>query len=122
MPKRIRKRSIARHAPTPQPELQPQRTCSHAIDAVWQTQIRARMAELGVSQAELARRVGSSAAAMTLLFKPETTGSTFVSRIHTALNLAPPLPTRAIASWSADPNHADTAAQSAALRGTGGQG
>ena len=124
MAKPIRKRSIARHDPPqpkaePAPALQLSRTSSHAIDAVWQAQIRARMRELGVSQAELARRIGASDAAIVLIFKSTTTGSCLVARIHAALDLAPPIPTRATAAWATT---ADGGAQSAALRGTGGQG
>ena len=54
----------------------------------WKRQVRERLAELGWSQAELARRVGCSAPAITLLLKPDTQHSRFVQPISDELSIS----------------------------------
>lgn len=63
----------------------------HPVDNVWKADIRALLEKRGISQAELARRVGASPGSIVLLFKPETVQSRLVPAIHRALGLEPPV-------------------------------
>jgi hypothetical protein len=59
------------------------------ITPAWKAAIRARMAELGVRPADLARLVGTSTAQISLLFS-SARSSAMAPRIHEALGLPPP--------------------------------
>lgn len=52
--------------------------------------IKALLEKRGISQAELARRIGASPGSITLLFKPETVQSRLVPAVHKVLGLDPP--------------------------------
>lgn len=65
----------------------------YQVDAVWKAAIKALMEKRKISQAELARRIGASPAAIVLLFKPTTVQSGLVPAIHRALQLDPPATT-----------------------------
>ena len=60
------------------------------VDDDWKIAVRALMEKRGISQAEMARRVGASPAAITLLFKPDTVQSGLVAAVHRVLGLDPP--------------------------------
>lgn len=60
------------------------------IDGAWKAAIRAAIAREGISQAELARRIGASPGSIVLLFKDETVQTRLVPAIHKALDLGPP--------------------------------
>lgn len=60
------------------------------VDAVWKVSIRAAMERAGLSQAELARRIGCAQSALNLLWQPQTSQSRLVPAIHQVLNLVPP--------------------------------
>jgi transcriptional regulator with XRE-family HTH domain len=63
---------------------------SYRIDKAWQDRIRARLAERGISQAQLARMIGASPGSITLIFKPSSEQSRLVAAIHRKLDLEPP--------------------------------
>lgn len=63
------------------------------VDAVWKSDIRALMEKRGISQAELARRIGASPGSIVLLFKNTTVQSRLVPAIHKALGLDAPTTT-----------------------------
>lgn len=48
------------------------------------------MVEQGISQADLARKIGCRPSALTALFKPETQQSRLVPKIHRVLGWPPP--------------------------------
>jgi hypothetical protein len=60
------------------------------VDEAWKSDIKALMAQRGISQAELARRIRCAPASITLLFKPATDQSRLVPAIHKVLGLDPP--------------------------------
>jgi transcriptional regulator with XRE-family HTH domain len=62
----------------------------YLVDNVWKSQIRALMERRGISQAELARRIGASPPAIVLLFKADTVQSGLVPAVHRVLQLDPP--------------------------------
>lgn len=64
-----------------------------AVDTVWQADIRALLEKRGISQAELARRIGASPGSIVLLFKPSTVQSRLVPAIHKVLGLDAPTTT-----------------------------
>ena len=53
--------------------------------------MQALLEKRGISQAELARRIGASPGSLVLLFKPETVQSRLLPAIHKALGLEPPV-------------------------------
>lgn len=61
-----------------------------SVDDVWKSGIKALIEKRGISQAELARRIGASPGSIVLLFKPETDQSRLVAPIHKVLGLDPP--------------------------------
>ncbi len=63
---------------------------SNPVDDLWRAKIRSIMVRRGISQAELARRIGAAPPTIVLLFKPSTIQSTLVAPIHAALGLEPP--------------------------------
>lgn len=60
------------------------------VDEPWKSAVRALLEKRGISQAELARRIGASPGSITLLFKPDTDQSRLVRAIHKVLDLGPP--------------------------------
>lgn len=70
------------------------------VDKAWQDDIRALLKRRGISQAELARRIGASPGSITLLFKPDTDQSRLVPAIHRCLELTPPPDNTAVAERS----------------------
>jgi len=60
------------------------------IGKTWKDGIRALLESKGMSQAELARRIGASPGSIVLIFKGETVQTRLVPAIHKALDLAPP--------------------------------
>lgn len=68
-----------------------------SVDDVWKADIRALLEKKGVSQAELARRIGASPGSIVLLFKPQTVQSRLVPAIHKVLGLDPPAEATSIA-------------------------
>lgn len=60
------------------------------IGNAWKADIRARLESRGMSQAELARRIGASPGSVVLIFKPATVQTRLVPAIHRALDLEPP--------------------------------
>lgn len=63
----------------------------YVVDSVWKADIQALLGKRGISQAELARRIGASPGSIVLLFKPGTVQSRLVPAIHRALSLDPPV-------------------------------
>jgi len=61
-----------------------------SVDNVWKADIKALLERRGISQAELARRIGASPGSIVLLFKPETVQSRLVPAVHKVLGLEPP--------------------------------
>lgn len=72
------------------------RRYSYPIDNAWRTKIQALMTLRGITQRELARRIGASPPLIVLLFKPSTMQSTFVAPIHKVLGLVAPTITKVI--------------------------
>lgn len=62
----------------------------YSVDDAWRADIKALLEKRGISQAELARRIGCSPGAITLIFKPATVQSRLVRLIHKVLELQPP--------------------------------
>lgn len=62
----------------------------YPIDAVWRASVKKRLAELGMNQSDLARRIGASTAAVTILLSPKTRHSRLVPAIHRVLEWRPP--------------------------------
>ena len=60
------------------------------VDDVWKATVRADMQRTGVSQAEMARRIGCKQSALTVLFRPETKQSRLVPLIHRELGRPAP--------------------------------
>lgn len=56
----------------------------------WKADIKALLESRGMSQAELARRIGASPGSIVLIFKDDTVQSRLVPAIHKALDLDPP--------------------------------
>lgn len=72
------------------------RAVNYPIDDLWRATVRRRMEELGINQAELARRIEAVPASVTLIFQPDTVCSGFVPQIHKVLGFRAPGPTKAI--------------------------
>lgn len=62
------------------------------VDEAWKTGVRADMAKAGISSAELARRIGCSPSALTVLWRPATKESRLVPAIHRELGRGAPMP------------------------------
>lgn len=60
------------------------------VDAAWKSEVQALLRRRGISQAELARRIGASPGSIVLLFKPDTVQSRLVLAVHRVLGLEPP--------------------------------
>ena len=60
------------------------------IGEAWKADIKALLERRGMSQAELARRIGASPGSIVLIFKDETVQTRLVPAIHKALDLDPP--------------------------------
>lgn len=60
------------------------------VDAGWKRSVRAEMKRLGISNAEMARRIGCQGSALTVIFRPETRQSRLVPLIHRELGRPPP--------------------------------
>lgn len=75
---------------------EPARRPFFPITSVWQEEIRRRLIARSWSQAELARRIGASPAAIVLIFKGTTIQSRLVPEIHRVLELDPPSMTVAV--------------------------
>ncbi len=60
------------------------------VDDPWKVAVHALLEKRGISQAELARKIGASPGSITLLFKPETYQSRLVRAVHKFLDLGPP--------------------------------
>lgn len=60
------------------------------VDQAWKTTVLADMRRLGISQAEMARRIGCKQSALTVLFRPETKQSRLVPLIHRELDRPAP--------------------------------
>jgi lambda repressor-like predicted transcriptional regulator len=65
------------------------------VDESWKAGVRADMAKAGISSAELARRIGCSPSALTVLWRPETKESRLVPAIHRVLGRSQPQPVTA---------------------------
>lgn len=78
----------------------------YPIDAAWQHGIRAILAERELSQADLARLIKKSPAAVTGMLQSGTTVSTLVADVHAVLGLVPPPPTTTIARLPQQPDSA----------------
>ena len=63
----------------------------YVVDNVWKAEVQALMEKKGISQAEMARRIGASPGSLVLLFKPATVQSRLVPAIHKVLGLDPPV-------------------------------
>lgn len=59
-----------------------------SVDEAWKRTVLERMAVKGISRSDLARLVGATPGAITVLFKPGTKQSRLVPRIHKVLDLA----------------------------------
>lgn len=62
------------------------------VDDAWKRGVRADMERAGISSAELARRIGCSPSALTVLWRPETRESRLVPAIHRELGRSAPQP------------------------------
>jgi len=81
--KRVLPRDVARRTSGP----------SYPVSDGWREQIFAKMRELGISQAELARLAGISKSGLSdLLTNPKIRSSRLVPRVHKALGLPAPEP------------------------------
>ena len=62
------------------------------VGAAWKPELRAALARKGISQAELARRIGASPGSIVLILKDTTVQTRLAPAINKALDLAPPAP------------------------------
>lgn len=68
----------------------------YPVDAAWKSAVKAALERCGLSQAELARRIGASPGSIVLILKDDTVQSRLVPAIHQALGLEPPTTTTAV--------------------------
>lgn len=61
------------------------------VNDAWRERVRARMAELGMNQAELARRIGAERSAITVLLRATTAVSRLVKPVSDVLEVATPI-------------------------------
>jgi hypothetical protein len=64
------------------------------VDDGWKRDTKAAMKTAGLSQSELARRIGCNRGGVSVLFKSATKMSRLVGAIHEALGRPPPRPYR----------------------------
>lgn len=62
------------------------------VDEDWKRDTKADMKKAGVSQSELARRIGCNRGGVSVLFRPATRMSRLVGPIHEVLGRPPPAP------------------------------
>jgi hypothetical protein len=60
------------------------------VDETWKASVRADMQRAGISQAEMARKIGCKQSALTVLFRAETKQSRLVPLIHRELGRPAP--------------------------------
>lgn len=60
------------------------------VDDEWKRETKSDMRKAGITPAELARRIGCTESALTVLFRPETKQSRLVPKIHRELGRPPP--------------------------------
>ena len=60
----------------------------YSVDEAWKRDVLVRMDAKGISKAELARLVGVTPGAITILFQPKTQQSRLVPKIHKVLEFA----------------------------------
>lgn len=70
----------------------PRKGSAYAIDAEWRARVEARLVEMSISRAELARRAKCSRASITELLDKDSKQSTLVPDVHRALEWPPPAP------------------------------
>lgn len=61
-----------------------------AVTPSWQALVEARLADQGMTRKQLAIKIGSSPAAITILLRPETKSSRLVELVSAALNIPTP--------------------------------
>jgi hypothetical protein len=69
---------------------------AYPIGPAWKAEIRRLLAESGLNQAELARRIKCSPAAVVLVLGPDSRASTLVAAIHRVFGLVAPAHTTTI--------------------------
>jgi lambda repressor-like predicted transcriptional regulator len=67
------------------------------VDETWKDDVRAAMRSKGISRADLARQIGVSPSAITVLFRPETKQTRLKPLIHRALGFVAPESSPAVA-------------------------
>jgi predicted transcriptional regulator len=70
----------------------PREGITYDVDADWRTRVLARLDELEMTKADLAREVGCSRSLVTELLKGTRKQTTFLPEIHDALSWPPPQP------------------------------
>jgi lambda repressor-like predicted transcriptional regulator len=68
----------------------PRKGSAYPIDKQWRDRVEARIAEMGISRSEFARRAKVSKASLSEALSPESKQSTLVPAIHKALGWGPP--------------------------------
>jgi len=63
---------------------------SWPVDEAWKRGVQADMKRAGISPAEMARRIGCTPGALTVLWRPRTRESRLVPAIHRELGRPPP--------------------------------
>ena len=61
-----------------------------AVDSDWKRDVKAAMKRQGISQADLASKIGVTPSAITVLFRPETKQTRLKPAIHRELGLVAP--------------------------------
>lgn len=87
----------ARHTKNPgrKPAQPPPARATYPIDKAWKDAVRTAMAERGLSQAQLATKIGAVPSAIVFILNTATSSS-LVPKIHEALGFAAPGATQAI--------------------------
>lgn len=82
----------------------PPKPVVYPVTDQWRRDVVKRMQDIGVTQAELARRIGCKEPTLTLLFRPGGTQKTkLMADIHEVLKLPPPAPPDATPPVAAEP-------------------